>query len=66
MDAGRAELVTDQAEVDAFYARRDVAIGRGRNHPPEETLYLIRTEPEYVRAEGWIGQRAIVYKDFPA
>ncbi len=62
---GRAELVTDPVEVDAFYKRRNTVIGRGRSHPPEETLYLIRTEPEYVRAEGWIGQRAIVYKDFP-
>ena len=63
---GRAELITDEAEVNAFYARRAAATGKGRSHPPEETLYVIRTEPEYVRAEGWIGQRAIVYKNFPA
>jgi hypothetical protein len=62
---GRAELVTDQDEVEAFYARRLEKAGRGRNHPPEDTLYIIRTEPEYVRAEGWIGQRAIIYRDFP-
>ena len=62
---GRAELVTDQDEVEAFYARRLAKAGRGRNHPPEDTLYIIRTEPEYVRAEGWIGQRAIIFRDFP-
>ncbi len=62
---GRAELVTDQSEVDAFYARREKVLGGGRMHPPEETLYLIRTTPEYVRAEGWAGMHGIVYRDFP-
>ncbi len=62
---GSAALVTDQDEVEAFYARRLAKAGRGRNHPPGDTLYIIRTEPEYVRAEGWMGQRAIVYRDFP-
>jgi hypothetical protein len=62
---GRAELVTDQAEVDAFYARREKATGTGRMHPEGETLYLIRTTPEYVRAEGWAGMHGIVYRDFP-
>ncbi len=62
---GRAELVTDQGEVDAFYARREAATGIGRMHPADETLYLIRTTPEYVRAEGWAGMHGIVYRDFP-
>jgi len=62
---GRAELVEDQDEVNAFYARREKARGQGRGHPPEDTLYLIRVHPEYVRAEGWAGQHAIVFRDFP-
>jgi hypothetical protein len=62
---GRAELVTDQSEVDDFYARREKATGTGRMHPEGETLYLIRTTPDYVRAEGWAGMHAIVYRDFP-
>lgn len=62
---GRAELLEDQSEVDAFYARREKATGSGRMHPAEETLYVIRTTPEYVRAEGWAGMHGIVYRDFP-
>ena len=62
---GRAELVEDQEEVSAFYERRVRATGGGRGHPPEDTLYLIKVTPEYVRAEGWAGMHAIVYRDFP-
>ena len=61
---GRAELVTDQSEVEAFYGRREKATGSGRQHPVGETLYLMRTTPEYVRAEGWAGMHGIVFKDF--
>ena len=61
---GQAEVVTDQSEVDAFYARREKATGTGRQHPEGETLYLIRTAPEYVRAEGWAGMHAISFRDF--
>jgi general stress protein 26 len=61
---GRAELVTDQSEVDAFYARREKATGSGRQHPEGETLFLMRTTPEYVRAEGWAGMHAISFSDF--
>ncbi len=61
---GRAELITDQSVVDDFYARREKATGAGRMHPEGETLYLIRTTPEYVRAEGWAGMHGIVYRDF--
>ncbi len=62
---GRAELVEDQAEVAAFYERRGEALGMPRTWPPEDVLYLIRVIPEYVRAEGWAGAHAIVYRDFP-
>lgn len=63
---GRAELITDQDEIAKFFERREAAIGSGRSHPPEDTLYLMKVTPEYVRAEGWRGSHAIVYKDFDA
>ena len=61
---GRAELIEDQGEVAAFYERRAAAGGNPRGHPPEETLYVISVTPEYVRAEGWHGSNAIVFRDF--
>jgi hypothetical protein len=63
---GRAELIEDQRVVSAFVERRAAAIGHSRNHRAEDDLFLIRVTPEYVRAEGWAGMHAIVYRDFPA
>jgi len=61
---GTVDLIKDQSEVDLFYKMREKKYGRGRAHPPDETLYLMKTTPQYVRAEGWHDRHAIVYKDF--
>ena len=53
-----------ESEVNDFYKKREERKGVGRVHPEGETMYLIRTKPQYVRAEGWQGSRAIVYKEF--
>ena len=61
---GTVNLIKDQTEVNLFYKMREKKYGRGRAHPPDETLYLMKTTPQYVRAEGWHDRHAIVYKDF--
>jgi len=61
---GLAELITDQIEIDNFYKMREEQWGIGRSHPSDDILFLIKTRPEYVRAEGWHGQNAIIYKKF--
>jgi len=61
---GTAELIKDQSQVDDFYAMREKKYGIGRSHSSEDTLFLVKTSPAYVRAEGWHGQNAIIYKDF--
>ncbi len=61
---GKAELITDQSGVDEFYKMREEKWGIGRGHPAEDTLFLVKTTPQYVRAEGWHGQNAIIYKEF--
>tara|TARA_B100000579_G_C22577242_1_gene731747 strand:- start:38 stop:595 length:558 start_codon:yes stop_codon:yes gene_type:complete len=61
---GQAELVESEDAVNAFYDKREKIKGVGRVHPEGETMYLIRTHPQYLRAEGWEGSRAIVYKNF--
>ena len=64
---GRADLIEDQDEVADVFRRREAATGTGRGHPPEDRLFVIRTVPEYVRAEGFTGRRhPVVYRDFPA
>lgn len=64
---GRAELVEDQDTLADFFRRRTEKLGRPFAHPGDDhTPYLIRVTPEYVRAEGWAGQRAVIYRDFPA
>ena len=64
---GLAELVEDAAEVEAFYERRSAATGRPRGHPGDTyTPYVIRTTPQYLRAEGFTGRRhPVIYRDFP-
>tara|TARA_X000001036_G_C20431022_1_gene705185 strand:+ start:99 stop:596 length:498 start_codon:yes stop_codon:yes gene_type:complete len=61
---GTAELIQDQSQVNDFYAMREEKYGIGRSHSSEDTLFLVKTNPEYVRAEGWHGQNAIIYKEF--
>jgi hypothetical protein len=61
---GQANLVESESEVNDFYKKREERKGVGRVHPEGETMYLIRTKPQYLRAEGWQGSRAIVYKEF--
>ena len=63
---GRAELIEDQDRVAAFFDRRREVTGRGRTHAESDTLYLIRVTPQYVRAEGWLGSHALVYRQFPS
>jgi general stress protein 26 len=63
---GRAELIEDQAEVADLFRRREAATGTGRGHPSEDRLFVIRTAPEYLRAEGFTGRRRpVIYRDFP-
>ncbi|PZC40268.1 MAG: hypothetical protein DK305_000952 [Chloroflexi bacterium] len=61
---GVASLIEDESEVNIFYEKREAKKGVGRVHPEGETMHLIRTAPQYVRAEGWEGSRAIIYKNF--
>ena len=64
---GVARLVEDAAEVEAFYERRAAATGRPRGHPGDSyTPSVIRTTPQYLRAEGFSGRRhPVIYRDFP-
>jgi hypothetical protein len=67
---GRAELVEDPAEVAAFFERRAAATGRGDAHPHDDGYrrILIRTRPQYVRAEGFYPDepmRAVILREFP-
>lgn len=64
---GVAELVEDQAEVEAFYERRAAATGRPRGHPGDNYVpSVIRTTTQYLRAEGFSGRRhPVIYRDFP-
>jgi len=67
---GAAELVEDPGEVAAFFERRAAATGRADAHPADQSYrrILIRTRPQYVRAEGFYPgepMRAVILRDFP-
>ena len=67
---GVAELIEDPDEVAAFLERRQAATGRGDAHPHDQSYrrILIRTRPQYVRAEGFYPgepMRAVILREFP-
>lgn len=65
---GRAQLIDDPAEVEAFFERRKRAFGQGDAHPHDHGYrrILVRTTPEYLRAEGFYqdGMRPVIIRDF--
>ncbi|MCL6650265.1 MAG: hypothetical protein K6U89_18310, partial [Chloroflexi bacterium] len=64
---GRAELIEDEAEIAAFFARRQRAHGHGDAHPEDRDYrrILIRVTPEYLRAEGFgPDSRPVILRDF--
>lgn len=64
---GVAQLIEDPTEVEAFFERRAAATGRPRGHLGDSyTPSVIRTTPQYLRAEGFTGRRhPVIYRDFP-
>ncbi|MFN8534534.1 MAG: pyridoxamine 5'-phosphate oxidase family protein [Dehalococcoidia bacterium] len=63
---GVAEVVEDEAEVQAFFDRREARTGMGNNHPDENwTKLLFRVTPTILRAEGFLGpNRPVLLRDF--
>lgn len=63
---GTCEVVEDEKEVSAFFARREAARGVGDRHPEEDwTRLLLRTTPTLVRAEGFLGPlKPALYRSF--
>ncbi|ETX08825.1 MAG: hypothetical protein ETSY2_03080 [Candidatus Entotheonella gemina] len=66
--AGRCEIVEEPDEIQAFFQRRLAATGIGDAHPHDQSYrrVLMKTTPEYLRAEGFAEQqRPVIYKTFP-
>jgi hypothetical protein len=64
---GNAELIEDPDEVGAFFARRVAAHNHGDAHPADDGYkrILIRTTPDYVRAEGFAeASRPVIFRSF--
>jgi hypothetical protein len=63
---GTCEVVEDPAEVQAFFDRRETATGIGNNHPNDDWVrLLLRTTPQLVRAEGFLGRDTpVLIRDF--
>jgi hypothetical protein len=63
---GRCEIIDDEDEVRAFFARREAATGVGDNHPNEQWVrLLLRTTPQLLRAEGFLGpNKPVILRDF--
>jgi general stress protein 26 len=64
---GRAELIEDPDEVQAFFQRRLAAHNHGDAHPtdPNFQRILVRVTPEYLRAEGFAEfSRPVIIRDF--
>jgi hypothetical protein len=64
---GLCTVVDDDAEIDAFYDRRDAVRGVPANrHEGEEWKRLLFvTRPQIVRAEGFLGRlKPAVYREF--
>ena len=66
--SGRCEIVEEPDEIQAFFQRRAAATGIGDAHPHDQSYrrVLMKTTPEYLRAEGFAEhQRPVVYNTFP-
>lgn len=63
---GVCEIIEDPEEIAAFYRRREAATGRGDTHADEEwNRLLLRTRPQLVRAEGFLGRlKPALYRTF--
>jgi hypothetical protein len=63
---GTCEIIEDEAEVQAFFDRREAATGVGNNHPNDQWVkLLLRTTPTLVRAEGFLGpNKPVLIRDF--
>jgi general stress protein 26 len=63
---GNCEIVTDPAEIQAFYDRRRAVTGFGDAHANDNwTRLLLRTTPTLVRGEGFLGRDTpVLYRDF--
>lgn len=66
--SGCCEIVEDPDAIQTFFQRRSAATGIGDAHPhdPSYRRVLMKTTPEYLRAEGFAEhQRPVIYKTFP-
>ncbi|GIW05556.1 MAG: hypothetical protein KatS3mg060_0361 [Dehalococcoidia bacterium] len=63
---GVCEIVEDEAAIADFYRRREAATGKPDSHADEDwKRLLLRTTPQLVRAEGFLGQlKPALYRDF--
>ena len=64
---GRAELVTNLNDVNAFLRRRSTAQGAGDVVPPSDyDRYLMKIKPVLLRAEGFVGSNVniVTLRDF--
>ncbi|GIW11251.1 MAG: hypothetical protein KatS3mg061_2308 [Dehalococcoidia bacterium] len=63
---GVCQIIDDPEEVQAFFKRREAVTGVGDNHPNEEWVrLLLRTTPQLVRAEGFLGpNKPVLIRDF--
>ncbi|MFN8532340.1 MAG: pyridoxamine 5'-phosphate oxidase family protein [Dehalococcoidia bacterium] len=63
---GLCEVIDDQAVISDFYQRRQAATGHGDSHADEEWgRLLLRTTPQIVRAEGFLGRlKPALYRQF--
>lgn len=66
--SGHCEIVENPDDIQAFFQRRAAATGQGDAHPHDQSYrrVLMKTTPEYLRAEGFAEhQRPVIYKTFP-
>jgi general stress protein 26 len=63
---GVCQIIDDPEEVQAFFKRREAVAGVGDNHPNEDWVrLLLRTTPQLVRAEGFLGpNKPVLIRDF--
>ncbi len=66
--SGRCEISEDSDAIHAFFQRRAAATRIGDAHPHDQSYrrVLMKTTPEYLRAEGFAEQmRPVIYTTFP-